>query len=834
MARKSSRPPLAGIRVVELCDRLGQYAGRLLADLGADVVKVEPPGGVSARRIGPFKDGVPHPERSLYFANFNTNKRSLVLDVGQPADREAFRALVRTADALLEDFPPGHLAANGLGYDDLRRINPRLILTSITPFGQTGPYAAYLGPDIVAFALAGVMSFNGPPDRAPLVGPCEQGYQMASAHAAYATLAALYRRLESDEGQWIDVSVQETLISKPHPQILARYDFFGEIQQRQGSQTTGGVPAAIYPCQDGYVSYAIFNSRDHWRAFRRMIGEPAALQDEIWDDQPYRYANRDVVEIFILEFTAPRTRAELVELGQAHHIATAPLNRLADYAADPQPLARGFFMTADHPEIGRYRSVGAPARLSGTPWALRRPAPLLDQHRAEILAEVEGGGEGRETGDGRRAGGTPALPGPQPLPQDWGRGEGRGPSLPFTLHPSPFTLVGPLRGVRVLDFTHRVAGPFGSRLLADLGAQVIKVDSEKVTERSNMAFQLDRNKMSISVDMGTEAGRELIRRLLPLCDVVMENFSLRVMRRWGLDYPRIREVNPSIVMMSMQGLGQTGPKREYVTWGPNLLPFTGMTSLWAYPDYEETGNVLMNAPLWAYPDFSATIHGVTALTAALHHRWQAGEGQHIDLAQVEPVACLIGTAYLDHFVNGPKAWGPLGNAHPQFAPYGSYPCLGHDRWCAIAVETDEQWAHLVRLLGDPPWSEGARFQTMAARVEHRAELDEHVAEWTRSHTPHQAMRLLQKAGVPAGAVQDAEDIYFDIHLRARDMLPEVLHPGFAEPHPEPGIPFKFSATPVRIRHGSPTLGQHNEEILAGLLGLSEREIAALADQGVLR
>ena len=664
------RGPLAGLRVLELCDRLGQYAGRLLGDLGADVVKVEPPGGASGRRIGPFKDGVPHPERSLYFASFNANKRSLVLDLDRPEERHTFRRLVRDADAVLESFPPGHLAARGLGWNDLREDNPRLVLTSITGFGQHGPYSRYVAPDIVAFAMSGVMYFNGPPDRAPLVGPCEQGYQMAGAHAAYATLAALYRRLTTGEGQWIDVSVQDVLISKPHPQLVGRYDLYGEIHPRTGSQASGGMPAALYPCRDGYVSFAVFN-RNHWREFRRMIGDPPALQDPIWDDQPFRYAHRDVVNLFILEFTLPRTRAEIVELGQAHHIATGPMNRLADFVADPQTVARGLFLEAEHPELGRYRCPGAPGRLSASPWALRRPAPLLDQHREEVLGgaqgggwRVKGGGETPGTRDGERAGGTPALPGPQPLRQSWGGGEGRGPSVPSTLPPPP----SPLSGLRVLDFTHRIAGPFGSRLLADLGAEVIKVDSQKITERSNLAFQLDRNKMSATVDMTTEAGRELIGRLLKLSDVVMENFSLRVMRRWGLDYPRVHEINRSIIMVSMQGLGQTGPKREYITWGNNLLPLTGMTSLWAHPDYEEVEGPLMNAPLWPYPDFAATIHGMVALTAALHYRYRTGQGQHIDLAQVEPTACLIGPAYLDPFVNGPGAWGPLGNAPPQFAP----------------------------------------------------------------------------------------------------------------------------------------------------------------------
>ena len=283
--------PLAGLRVLELCDRLGQYAGRLLADLGADVVKVEPPGGAPARRIGPFKDGMPHAERSLYFANFNANKRSLVLDLGRAEDRDTLRALVRGADAVLESFPPGHMAALGLGWNHLHELNPRLVLTSITGFGQHGPYSRYLAPDIVAFAMSGVMYFNGPPDRAPLVGPCEQGYHMGSAHAAYATLAALYRRFTSGEGQWIDVAVQDVLISKPHPQFVARYDLYGEIHPRTGSQGSGGVPAACYPCRDGYVSFAIFN-RNHWQEFRRMIGDPPALLDPIWDDQPFRYAQR--------------------------------------------------------------------------------------------------------------------------------------------------------------------------------------------------------------------------------------------------------------------------------------------------------------------------------------------------------------------------------------------------------------------------------------------------------------------------------------------------------------------------------------------------------------
>lgn len=358
-------------------------------------------------------------------------------------------------------------------------------------------------------------------------------------------------------------------------------------------------------------------------------------------------------------------------------------------------------------------------------------------------------------------------------------------------HPGP-----PLADIRVLDFTHMIAGPYGTQLMAYFGAEVIKVESAVRPDGFRKVGQgasgqslnvspnfgaVNRSKRDITVNMATSGGRDLARRLIPLCDVIMENFSPGVLRRWGLDYPSVRGLRPDIVMVSLQGMGQRGPRRHWVTWGPSLMPYVGLTWMWGYPDQPEpVGSQI------AYPDYVVATQAAFAALAALDYRRRTGAGQYIELAQVAGAASLLPTTFLDYFVNG-RVPPRQGNSSPWFAPYGCYPCQGDDRWCVIAVTSDEEWEAFREAIGNPSWTRDARFQTMSARVRHRDALDAHVAQWTRQRDPHDIMGLLQSWGVAAGAVQDGRDLSHDEHLRQRDVLVPVEHPEMST-LTYPGIP----------------------------------------------
>lgn len=397
-------------------------------------------------------------------------------------------------------------------------------------------------------------------------------------------------------------------------------------------------------------------------------------------------------------------------------------------------------------------------------------------------------------------------------------------------------------GVRVLELGLMIAGPLPTRLLAELGAEVIKVESMKRPDsfrkggafgdslaginRSRSFAEFNRNKKDITVDLSNEQGREVLKRLIRISDVVLDNFSLGVMRRWGLDYPQLKEIKPDIIVVDMQGLGQTGPLRHWVTNGMCLMAFCGMTYLWGLPSYTEPVGSQT-----AHPDYVAAAHAAFSILAALHYRARTGRGQHIDLAQVEPTAALMGPIYLDYLINQ-RAPQPLGNRSRYAAPRNCYRCKGEDRWCVIEVRDDADWRRFCQALGEPAWCHEERFADMVSRVNNVEELDRLVEAWTQERTPEEVMETLQQAGVPAGVVMTGKDLNSDPHLRERGFLVEIEHPEMTT-LTFPGFTVRLSETPAQIRRHAPLLGQDNDYVYGELLGLAQREYLTLVEQGAL-
>jgi benzylsuccinate CoA-transferase BbsF subunit len=400
----------------------------------------------------------------------------------------------------------------------------------------------------------------------------------------------------------------------------------------------------------------------------------------------------------------------------------------------------------------------------------------------------------------------------------------------------------PLQGVRVIDFSTAWAGPLLSRLLADYGAEVIKVESsswldstrlwgpfpegKKGNIEASVIFAcLNRNKKSITVNMSKRGAPEVIAKLINISDVVVDNFALGVMEKWGLGYSQLKKMKENIIVMNMQGLGRTGPFREYATYGPSLMCISGMTYLWRFPECHEP---IVTGPL---PDFVAAAHALVAVTAAVYHRAKTGRGQQIELAQVEALASLMGPLYMDWFVNDRDPM-PQGNKNLFWAPYGCYRCKGDERWCVITITSEDEWRRFCQVIGEPPWVRDPKFASMGDRVNNSCELDKNVEAWTKHHTPHQIMRILQRGGVPAGVVQNAEDVYHDPHLRERGFILEMNQPeiGFLA---YPGFIMKLSDAPAPLRRPAPHLGQDNNYVFGRLLGLSRKEIGRLKREGII-
>lgn len=382
-----------------------------------------------------------------------------------------------------------------------------------------------------------------------------------------------------------------------------------------------------------------------------------------------------------------------------------------------------------------------------------------------------------------------------------------------------------LGNIRILDFTWVLAGPYGTRFLADYGAEVIKVQSAQtmigVVQTAYAAGYFNtynRNKLGIALNMSKPEAREIARRLVRISDIVVENFSTRVMQNWELDYNHLKQLKPDIIMVSMSGMGHTGPWKNQVSYGPTIQALTGITYLTSYPVGPAVGFG------YSYSDHIAGLTAALAAMAALEFRFKTGNGQHIDMSQLEAMASLLGTASLEYSANN-RYVKSQGNRpeYPSGAPHGVYRCKGEDRWCAIAVFEDSEWKSLASVINDRKWVSDARFGTAAGRINNQDELDRLIEEWTINYIPAEVMQRLQSAGVACGAVHDGRDLAED---------PQLKHRGFfvKQQHPELGLttfdgsPIKLSETPAQFKRAGPVLGQHNSYVYQELLGMTEEEV----------
>ena len=804
------------MRVLDLADVSGALCGKLLADMGADVIAIEPPGGAGMRDIGPFYGDVVDRNRSLAFWHYNTNKRSVTLDLENAADRARLRDLSGTADIIVETGAPGYLDAFDLGYTALAARNPRLIVVSITPFGHTGPYRDYRGSDLVCQALGGMVYVNGFPAEAPLQGLGLQAYHCASMYAAIGALLALLARPRTGRGQWIDVSTQACVAAC----VEHASSFFhqnGTIAERQGSLHWTRY-FRVGRCRDGHVMHCTLGDWTSLIEWVKADGKAQDLDAPAWDDFNYRRDHCvhlfDVLDVWARDYTVN----DLVDGAQLRRIPDAAVRPVESLRHHPQLDARGFFVAVRHDELGTALTYpGAPYVFSHTPWRLRHRPPLAGEHNDEVLAGLTGGSVSTSAPSQTTDLGDPtAAPGPH----------------------------GALHGVRVIDFTWVVAGPVATRILADHGAEVIKIERHDALDfgsrRGGLTGNLNRGKQSIVIDLNTARGVELARQLIATADVVIDNFSARVMRNWGLDYEQLRQLKPDIIAVSMSGFGHSGPQRDYVSYGPTLQALAGYTWSMRHPHGEPAG--------WgfSYSDMAGGYGGAVAVLLALWHRRRTGDGQHIDLSQFENLVALLGPrllAMLTDTESSAATSAGLDNASQEMpgAPHGVYRCAdlpgdgpARDRWCAIAAFGEGDWSSLCAALGHPEWTRDARFATEAGRLAHQAVVTAHIEEWTRRHTAETVMTQLQHAGIAAGLVANAEDLCRrDPQLQARNYWTRVTTPE-GDVVDLDGVPFRMSDTPGAVRTPGPLLGEHTDAVLHRVLHLSTAAIAELRAERIIR
>lgn len=396
-------------------------------------------------------------------------------------------------------------------------------------------------------------------------------------------------------------------------------------------------------------------------------------------------------------------------------------------------------------------------------------------------------------------------------------------------------------GLRIADFTWVFAGPACCRIFADQGAEVIRIESRERpdtvrpilsddnlpdSDRGGYFNNLNRNKLSITLNLSHPKSTHIAKQIVSISDVVVENFSANVMKKLGLGYEELVKVKPDIIMVSASGFGHSGPYRDYRSYGPNLQALSGLTALTGFPHRAPTGFAS------SYADSMGGLTAALALLMALNYRQRTGKGQHVDVAQFEGLCALMDTCFPDYSAND-RIHKRMGNRHPDAAPHGAYKCKGEERWCVIAVLSDEEWRNLRHAMGNPPWSEDERFSDTLGRVEFADELDRLMGEWTITKTAEEVMEILQAAGVAAGVVQNADDLFNkDSHLKARGFYQKSVHPLLGERLNE-GSPMKFSRTQANIRRPAPLMGEHNSYVYGQLLGMSREQIEDLRLEGVI-
>ncbi len=798
--------PFAGFRVIELAEGVaGPYCGKLLADLGADVIKVEPPAGDRARRAtGGDPAKTLDPEGSPLFLYCNTSKRGIVLDLDDDGDRETFADLLASASVLITDREPSVEAP-----DDL-------IVAAVTPYGLAGPRAAAPAGELTLTHGGGLV--NQMPvrsrdvDRAPVtLGGHQAGYH-AGLVAALAVASLLYGRRRGGDGASVDVSIQDVMVSMVAPLLAsARY------HETTWSRVPDRPPAmGRLRTSDGYVILNAFDDH-HFVLFRELMGNPSWCEGDEWKDRAYRSHHLMEIAPQVDAWALEQKRDDLYHRAARLGIPVGPIHDAADVMAYRQFAARDYFVEVDHPSTGPKRYAGWPYRMGSSKPRVSRPAPLLDEHSAQIRSELNGNHAGART--------TVA------------------PSGSESATATDRTAL-PLEGIRVAEFAWVWAGPYAGVLLSALGAEVIKVEGPKrldLTRRSvvwpraeeapqkidpdaGMAFNtMNLNKQSLTLDLSQREGRELALRLAAECDVVYDNMRPGAMVKLGLDYENLHRANPGLIVASSSGRGHGGPETEYLGYAMVHQGVAGGAYISGYPDDHPThsgGDVdLMNAITLAF-----------SIVAALHHRDLTGEGQFIDYSQCEGVSAILGEVLLEYEMTG-KIPERAGNAHRSSAPHSVYRCWGIDRWLAIEVHSDEEFGRLAATMGRPELAEDPRFATAAARKQNEAELDRIIGAWTRERDRDWLARELLGAGVAAAPSRDARDLYADSHLRARGSFATVEHPECGDLELV-GPPFRIEGRDLSPRR-APLLGEHTDAILGGLLGLSEEELADYRRRGVV-
>lgn len=798
--------PLAGVRVVEISNGKTEMCGRFLADLGAEVILIEPPSGAASRLLEPLEEGV-----SLYFATHNANKLSVKLDLDDEGDRERFRQLIEVVDIFIDTTRPGALDEVGLGARTLLALKPELVVLSITEFGQTGPYRDFLGTNAVHIALGGVLCRSGMPGTIPLLPPANLAYESAAVQAAWCALVAYWQRLHTGIGDHLDFSVHEATAQVLDPALGVTGSAAAGASARSTAVRDRPPPIPLYPtlkCADGYVRVCILNPRQ-WDGMSAWLGASHEFSDPAFRIISNRLRVIDRVNQAIGDLFRNQRVAELVAEGQRRGVPIAPLATPATVLTDAHFTARSAFVPF---EVAPGLVGSVPSgflEVDSARAGIRKRAPNVGEHNEYVFGP---GGVVHTSGQAAQA--------------SCGEKESASQRRPFA-------------GLRVLDLGVIVAGAELGRMFADQGAEVIKIENRAFPDGLRQALHSDalmtpsfaaghRGKWSMGINLKTSMGVDIFKQLVAKSDVILSNFKPGTLDSLGLGYTVLEKVNPRIVMADSSALGSTGPQSRSLGYGPLVRMMTGLTSLWCYPDKDNSFcdcNTI-------YPDHAAARVVAVGALAELIGAKRSAKGGTVSVSQAEIFLTSTSEYFLQESMH-PGSFVSHGNASPYYSPEGVFQCAGDDEWCVVSVQDDLQWNRLAKAIGCPELSKDARFSTARGRVKHRKDVEAKLEEWTRMRTPVEVMQILQSAGVPAGKMLRLYEYDADPHLQARGFFRTLHQPGLQDPIVTENGPTKALRLPNPEMRPAPYQAEHTREVAARVLGLSDSEIDALIASGDL-
>ncbi|CAA0118221.1 CaiB/BaiF CoA-transferase family protein [Zhongshania aliphaticivorans] len=795
MNSNKSNQPLKGLRILDLCEGKGDSCGRYLADLGAEVMLIEPGQGSPARRAAPLVKG-----HSLYFATHAANKKSVVLDIAQEGDRTTFYALAQQTDILIH-------SCSETALQWLNEITPlveseesHLITLAISDFGDSGPYAGYAGSNAVHMAMAGITARSGLKDREPLLPPGQLCYEAAAIQAAWVALVAYWQSAHTHRSGNIDFSVFEASCQILDPALGVTGSAAGgqsATKLAPRGRPPEGKMYPFFPCADGFVRICVLNPRQ-WQAMSAWLGDDHPYTDPAYANMAKRFKHMREINLLIEALFAKENSTDLVAEGQRRGVPIAAVATPQQVLQDHHFTARGAFTEIDLAAGLQGKAPSGYLKINGQRAGIRQPAPVLNEHQPNFSTD------------------RLALRSASPA-QSTRR---------------------PLEGIRVLDLGVIVAGAELGRLFADQGAEVIKVENKAYPDGLRQSLQNSpitesfaqgsRGKKSLGLNLRSEKGKQIFKELVAKSDVVLSNFKPGTMDSLGFGYTELKAINPRIIVSESSALGGSGPMSNSMGYGPLVRASSGLTGLWRYPE-DECG---FGDALTIFPDHLAARVSAVAILALLIEREKTGVGGTVSLSQAETILMTLSTELLSESLQ--EGWlAPSGNRGRFDAPSNLFSCEGDDEWCVIDIEGDEQWLQLCSAMGRQDLAEDQRLKVASGRLAMRDYVEQELSNWTLERTPQQIVETLQAAGIAAAAMARINELPDNPHLKARDFFRINMQPGLDAPLLTENGPAGRSYLPEPEIRPAPFVAEHTRELMRDILQLDETTIESLIESGDL-